>query len=126
MANSADHLATDADLQRRVNARLRREPARKRIKCKRCDEKIPEERRRDAIYCSMFCQRAYRWEQITNIRTDMRGEFRKLTAPTQCKCGALLNNRLGRHGRIRMGCKKCQDCAKSRAYYWRQRANAGA
>lgn len=108
---SASELLSDVDHESRIKLRIALEGVtRRRIKCKRCNKLIPEERRRDAIYCSVRCQRNYRREQITALRTEMRGEYRIIACPTECECGATLNNGPGRHGPPARWCgKRCRD-----------------
>ena len=110
---SAGELFTDSDLSRRLTARRSTDSSeRYRLRCRRCHKAIPNTRRSTALYCSVTCQRAYRWEKITALRTEMRGEFRRLSSRKACVCGEPIpeQQRLGRRGLLVQYCsKRCRD-----------------
>lgn len=109
-------LSGEEDLQRRIAMRTALRDQRKRMTCKRCRKTIPDNRRRDSLYCSTTCHDNYYREQMTLLRTEMRGEARRLLAPSHCRCGEPLNNKSGRHGPIANACKRCRDIDAQRRY----------
>lgn len=102
-------LSSERDLSRRIDARRGLEGQRARLHCKRCRKLIPEDRRVDSIYCSKECHNNYRREQTTSLRTEMRGTYRQMVAPTECECGERLDNRPGKRAPIRKSCRRCQN-----------------
>ncbi len=52
-------LASECDLQRRIDARTACKGERHRVKCRRCSKLIPDSRRIDARYCSEKCHSQY-------------------------------------------------------------------
>lgn len=117
-------LASESDLYRRIDARRSLEGLRQRIRCKRCRKIIPESRRCDAVYCSQECHNNYHWEQRGLLRTEIRHAIHALKAPAYCVCGAVLNNRPGRPGKIAWSCKHCRDRKAQRQLSQRRRSQS--
>lgn len=120
-----EELVSNNELAERIAIRRSRDVRggeRKRINCKRCRRKIPESRRRDALFCSKRCCNNYAWEERTKLRTEIRTEVRLMLQSVVCQCGNNLNNTPGRHGPLAKWCgKRCRDNHAQRQYKLRQK-----
>ncbi len=100
-------LSNESDLSRRISARYLLENGRQRFRCKRCKKAIPDDRRRDSIFCSTKCHNNYGGEQMSLLRAEIRHARRAEAAPTHCECGTQLDNRGDRPGKIARMCRRC-------------------
>lgn len=112
-------LASTEHQQALLEARALRTGERDRERCRRCNSKIPPQKRRQAIYCSEPCKQAYRAEQRDMLRAEIRAAVRSL-APTLCACGAQLDTSLRPGPLPQPPCRRCRD-----REYRRQRRQEG-
>jgi hypothetical protein len=122
----AGELASEGSAARLRSLRRLAEEAgeRGRVLCVRCRSPIPGGKRRDAIYCSIPCRRAYRWEQLDPLKREVRLAYRAMKAVTHCPCGQELDAAV-RVGPVPRRCRPCMVRQAASASRERQRVARG-
>lgn len=122
-------LHTNEDHAERIERRrfLERAGVRRRVLCKRCRTPIPDGKRVDALYCSIGCQHKYRWELRNALRSEIRAQYRTMTAAKVCGCcGVDIDNRPGKHGKTALTCQRCRWARNQRLKRRRNRERKAA
>lgn len=123
MATRGVELATDADAERLDSLRRACRSLPGRVRCKRCRGAIPGGKRRDSLYCSEPCKRAYRWERRDALVREIRIAVREAKVVPRCACGAELRTDV-RPGSVPTACKRCYMREAQRR--WRRAKGAPA